>query len=194
VWDITWLPGPVAGTYHDLYLRLDLFSRKVVGWEVCAEEPSAWAARVLRQASLSEGRGRQPLVLHSDNGRPMKGGRLMATRHKLGISASFNRPGVSDDNAQAEAFFRTMKFRPGYPVKGFPTLEQARQWVVKFVRWDNGEHRHSAIPFVPPRCDTAARTAASSRHATGFINRPGPPDRPVGPAPRETGRGPRSTG
>jgi hypothetical protein len=80
----------------------------------------------------------------------MKGATMLATLQKLGIASSFSRPGVSDDNAQAEAFFRTLKYRPGYPTKGFLTLDAARQWVCKFVSWYNFEHRHSAIKFVTP--------------------------------------------
>ncbi len=110
VWDITWLPGPLAGTYYYLYLMLDLFSRKVVGWEVYEEETAEHASRVIRKASLAEGRGLTPLVLHSDNGSPMKGATMLTTLQKLGIAPSFSRPGVSDDNAQAEAFFRTLKY------------------------------------------------------------------------------------
>lgn len=150
VWDITWLPGPVAGTYYYLYLMLDLFSRKVVGWEVHDEESAEHASQVIRKASLAEGRGLAPLVLHSDNGSPMKGATMLTTLQKLGIAPSFSRPGVSDDNAQAEAFFRTLKYRPGYPGKGFKTLEAVRAWVLKFVRWYNTEHRHSALKFVTP--------------------------------------------
>lgn len=150
VWDITWLPGPVVGTFFYLYLMLDLFSRKVVGWEVFEEETAACAAIVVRKASLAEGRGLAPLVLHSDNGSPMKGATMLVTLQKLGIAASFSRPGVSDDNAQAEAFFRTLKYRPGYPSKGFITLEGARDWVKNFVHWYNHKHRHSALKFVTP--------------------------------------------
>lgn len=150
VWDITWLPGPVAGTFFYLYLMLDLYSRKVVGWEVFAEESAACAATVVQRASLAEGRGIAPLVLHSDNGSPMKGATMLVTLQKLGIAPSYSRPSVSDDNAQAEAFFRTLKYRPGYPGKGFADLNAARQWVMDFVRWYNVEHRHSAIKFVTP--------------------------------------------
>ena len=150
VWDITWLPGPVVGTFFYLYLMLDLFSRKVVGWEVFEEETAACAAVVVRKASLAEKRGLSPLVLHSDNGSPMKGATMLVTLQKLGIAASFSRPGVSDDNAQAEAFFRTLKYRPGYPSKGFKTLDGAREWVKNFVHWYNYTHRHSALKFVTP--------------------------------------------
>ena len=129
---------------------LDLFSRKVVGWEVHEEENAEHASVVVRKASLAEGRGLAPLVLHSDNGSPMKGATMLTTLHKLGIASSFSRPGVSDDNAQAEAFFRTLKYRPGYPGKGFKTLDAVRQWVLKFIRWYNTTHRHSALKFVTP--------------------------------------------
>lgn len=73
---------------------------------------------------------------------------MLATLQMLGIATSFSRPGVSDDNAQVEAFFRTLKYRPGYPSKGFATPESAQQWVLQFVRWYNTEHRHSALKFV----------------------------------------------
>lgn len=150
VWDITWLPGPIVGTFFYLYLMLDLFSRKVVGWEVHEEENADHASQVVRKASLAEGRGVTPMVLHSDNGSPMKGETMLATLQKLGIAPSFSRPGVSDDNAQAEAFFRTLKYRPGYPSKGFKTLDEARDWSMKFVRWYNTRHQHSALKFVTP--------------------------------------------
>jgi putative transposase len=150
LWDITWLPGPIAGLFFYLYLVLDLYSRKVVGWEVFAEENAEQASQVIRKASLAEGRALKATVLHSDNGSPMKGATMLETLRMLGIAPSFSRPGVSDDNAQVEAFFRTLKYRPAYPAKGFATLEAARSWVLKFVRWYNGEHRHSALKFVTP--------------------------------------------
>jgi len=150
VWDITWLPGPIVGTFFYLYLMLDLFSRKVVGWEVHEEENADHASLVVRKASLAEGRGLTPMVLHSDNGSPMKGETMLTTLHKLGIAPSFSRPGVSDDNAHAEAFFRTLKYRPGYPGKGFKTLDDARDWSMKFVRWYNTSNQHSALKFVTP--------------------------------------------
>lgn len=75
---------------------------------------------------------------------------MLATLQRLGIASSFSRPGVSDDNAQVEAFFRTLKYRPGFPSKGFATLEATQTWVLKFVRWYNTEHRHSALNFVTP--------------------------------------------
>ena len=149
-WDITYLPSPVRGMFFYLYLILDLYSRKIVGWEVHTQESSAHASALVRRAVLAEGGLGQPLVLHADNGGPQTGSTLMATLKHLGVIPSHSRPRVSDDNAFAETLFRTLKYRPAYPTGGFADLADARAWVLDFVRWYNTEHRHSALRFVTP--------------------------------------------
>ena len=129
-WDITWLAGPVRGQWFYLYLMLDLFSRKIVGWEIHTEESSELAAELVRKACLREGIVGQPLVLHSDNGSPMKGATLLETLSQLGVQTSYSRPRVSNDNPYAEAIFRTCKYRPDYPYGGFTDLAAARDWSV----------------------------------------------------------------
>jgi putative transposase len=149
-WDITYLPGPVRGLFFYLYLILDLYSRKIVGWDVHAAENSDHASALMRRSVLAAGCLGRPLVLHADNGSPQKGSTLLATLERLGITPSYSRPRVSDDNAYAETLFRTLKYRPAYPVNGFADLAEARAWVLEFVRWYNTEHRHSALAFVTP--------------------------------------------
>lgn len=149
-WDITWLPGPAKGVYFYLYLILDIYSRKIVGWEIHDHESSEQASVLVRKTHLSEEVGLKPLVLHSDNGSPMKGSSLMATLDNLGIASSYSRPRVSNDNAFAESIFRTCKYRPDYPYKGFAALEDARSWVLEFAHWYNVRHRHSGIKFMTP--------------------------------------------
>ncbi len=149
-WDITWLPGPVRGLFFYLYLILDVYSRKIVGFEVYERESAELGAWVVRRAVLAEGCIDKPLVLHADNGSPQKGSTLRATLAALGIEASYSRPRVSDDNAYSEALFRTCKYRPDYPQAGFESLEAARHWSLEFVRWYNQEHRHSSIRYVTP--------------------------------------------
>jgi putative transposase len=89
-------------------------------------------------------------VLHSDNGSPMKGSSMLETLYQLGVATSFSRPRVSNDNAYAESFFKTCKYRPDYPYKGFTNIENAREWVLKFSHWYNFNHKHSDIKFVTP--------------------------------------------
>jgi len=152
MWDITWLPGPAKGIYFYLYLILDLFSRKVVAWEIWLEESAENASILVRRGVLSEQcvLSRQPFVLHSDNGSPMKGASLLETLYSLGITPSKSRPRVSNDNPYVESFFRTCKYRPEYPYKGFGSLSEAREWVQRFVKWYNFEHRHSGLNFITP--------------------------------------------
>ena len=96
-WDITWMPGPVAGMFFYLYLIVDIFSRKIVGWEVHEREGADLAAMLIQKAVWAEARISRPLVLHADNGSPMKGATMKVTLEKLGILASYSRPRVSND-------------------------------------------------------------------------------------------------
>jgi transposase InsO family protein len=150
-WDITYLASTVTGRFFYLYLFMDLFSRKIVGWEVYENESSELAAKILRKAKLSEAlSGPHELVLHSDNGGPMKGATMLATMQKIGVVPSFSRPSVSNDNPFSEALFKTLKYVPIYPGKPFDSVEEARQWVAKFCKWYNNSHRHSGLKFVTP--------------------------------------------
>jgi transposase InsO family protein len=150
-WDITWLAGPVRGCFFYLYLILDLYSRKIVAWQVHERECAEYAAALATEACFLEGiTGDSVLVLHADNGGPMKGASMLATLQWLGVVPSFSRPRVSDDNPFSEALFRTLKYRPDYPERAFADLDEARAWVEQFVRWYNHQHRHSGIRFVTP--------------------------------------------
>ena len=149
-WDITYLPTRVIGIYFYLYLFLDIFSRKIVGWQVYETESSALASAVMRDICEREYIEPNQVVLHSDNGSPMKGATMLATLQSLGVMSSFSRPAVSNDNPFSESIFKTLKYRPDYPNRAFENLFAARQWVGTFVHWYNLVHRHSAIRFVTP--------------------------------------------
>lgn len=151
MWDITYLNGPVKGQFYYLYLISDLFSRDIVGWEVWEEQTDELASVLIRRTCLKQQRlSTQPLVLHSDNGSPMKGATMLETLYKLGITPSNSRPRVSNDNPYAESLFKTLKYRPNYQPKGFENLGEARKWCADFVHWYRYEHHHSGIKFVTP--------------------------------------------
>ena len=149
-WDITYLRSSVRGMFFYLYLVLDIYSRKIVGWTVEQTESMELSSALLEQTCQQLGVDPKGIVLHSDNGGPMKGSTMLATLQRLGIVPSFSRPSVSDDNPFSEALFRTLKYRPEYPSKPFASLEEARNWVAAFVTWYNTDHLHSAIRFVTP--------------------------------------------
>jgi transposase InsO family protein len=149
-WDITYLPSLIRGQFFYLYLFVDIFSRKIVGWQAYEEESSALASELLRDLCRCEGVQSKQLILHSDNGSPMKGSTMLATMQQLGVMPSFSRPSVSNDNPYSESLFKTLKYRPQYPLKPFADVIEARQWISGLVEWYNHEHRHSAISFVTP--------------------------------------------
>lgn len=159
-WDITHLRAAVRGTFYFLYLVVDVYSRKIVAWAVEAEESQDLAADMIDGAIREHDVPENALVLHADNGGPMKGSTMLATLQRLGIVPSFSRPRVSDDNAYAESLFKTLKYRPEYPRKPFESLQAARHWVENFVRWYNAEHLHSAIRYVTPDDRHAGRDVA----------------------------------
>lgn len=151
-WDMTYLPTAVLGQWFFLYLILDLYSRKIVGFTVEATDHSDHAAHLLRRTALAEGihaLADKP-VLHGDNGATLKATTVLAMLHWLGLKPSYSRPRVSNDNAHAEALFRTAKYRPEFPAGGFRSLEVACLWANNFVRWYNTEHLHSGIRYVTP--------------------------------------------
>jgi len=156
-WDITYLLSPVRGRFYYLYMVVDVWSRKIVGYAVHDRESSELAADLVLDVCLLRKIDPEGIVLHSDNGGPMKGSTMLATLQQLGVVASFSRPSVSNDNPYSESLFRTMKYRPEYPSGRFESLEQARAWVELFVRWYNTEHLHSGINFVTPADRHAGR-------------------------------------
>ena len=168
-WDMTYLPAVVTGRWFHLYLILDLYSRKVVGWEVHDSDDSEHAVHLVRRTALAEGIAAMPNkpVLHGDNGSTLKATTVLAMLNWLGVKPSYSRPRVSDDNAFAESLFRTAKYRPEFPAKGFTDLDQARTWAAEFVRWYNVDHRHSGIRYVSPaqRHDGQDKALLAARHA-----------------------------
>ena len=150
-WDITLLPGAVKGQFYYLYMVMDVWSRRILGVEVHEQENGHLARAFFDRVCRDEGICKSlATVLHSDNGAPMRSFTLAAKLSELGVTRSFSRPGVSNDNAFAESLFRTMKYHHSYPRKRFRDLLSVKTWVDGFVDWYNNEHRHSGIQYVTP--------------------------------------------
>mgnify|MGYP005850005525 FL=1 len=151
-WDMTFLPAAVIGRWFYLYLILDVYSRKIVGFEVHDSDDAAHPAHLVKRTALAEGIHAMLTkpVLHGDNSSTLKATTVLAMLYWLGIKPSYSRPRVSDDNAYVESLLRTAKYRPEFPHKGFADLDEARAWASRFVHWYNHEHRHSGIRYVSP--------------------------------------------
>lgn len=147
-WDITYLKTLIRGQFYYVYLMMDVWSRKIVGFDVHEEESMEHSSILINNICINEGIEKDQLVLHSDNGGPMKGATMLATLERLGVAASFSRPRVSNDNPFSESLFKTLKYCPKYPER-FVSLAEAKQWMIVFMDWYNN-HQHSGIKFVTP--------------------------------------------
>lgn len=178
-WDITYLKTTVLGQFFYLYLFMDIFSRKIVGWQIHECESSQLAAQIVQDIARHEGYEQHQVVIHSDNGSPMKGATLLATFQNLGITSSYSRPSVSNDNPYSESLFKTLKYCPYFPANPFQDVVDARQWMSDFVQWYNYQHRHSGINYVTPAQRHAGldKMILAKRHETYQIAKQKHPER-----------------
>lgn len=160
-WDITKLATLERGIFLHLYVVIDLFSRYVVGWMVATKECKHLAAQLFAEAVARH--GVEPgLTVHSDRGSAMKSDTLAQLFADLGVSRSFSRPHVSDDNAFSEAQFKTLKYQPDYPDR-FSGVLHARGWLEPFFTWHNDDHQHSGLALFTPAEVFHGRIAAVHR-------------------------------
>ncbi len=188
-WDISKLKAATRGSWYFLYVILDVFSRYIVGWTVRHHENGELAKALIEQAI-----GQQPVtpsVLHADRGAPMRSKHVSELLDDLGVSKTHSRPYTSSDNPYSEANFKTLKYRPAFPVR-FDSIEHAQDHCRAFVHWYNHQHRHSGIGLMTPAAIHhgtapqlhAARAqvlnAAYQQHPERFVRRPPtPPELPT---------------
>ena len=189
-WDITRLLGPHKWTYYYLYVLLDLFSRKVVGWLIAAREAAELAEQLVAETCAREGIAPDQLTLHADRGSPMIAQSLALLLTDLGVHKSHSRPHVSNDNPYSEAQFKTLKYSPTFPAF-FGSLADARAWCQAFLLWYNHEHHHTGIGLLTPAVVHAGQAEAVqaqrqavlaiayAAHPARFVN--GPPVPPTLP-------------
>ena len=186
-WDITKLLGPAKWTYYYLYVVLDIFSRYVVAWRLEYRESATLAREMIEEAITREGVDPSQLTIHADRGTSMTSKTVAQLYSDLGVTKSFSRPHVSDDNPFSEAHFKTLKYGPHFPTH-FANIEHGRVHCRRFFPWYNDEHRHSGIALLTPadvhfgraqtradaRCDVLR--AAWEAHPERFVRgRPEPP-------------------
>ena len=124
-WDITKLMGPAKWTYFYLYVIIDIFSRRVVGWCVADAESAALFKALFDDALAKHHVAPGQLTLHADRGGPMKAKATALLLADLGVTKSHSRPHTSNDNPFSESHFKTLKYQPQFP-KRFGCIEDAK--------------------------------------------------------------------
>ena len=147
-WDITKLRGPNRGVYFDAYVMLDIYSRKVIHWEVHVTENGELAKGFI-SAAIAANDGVRPTFIHSDNGTSMTSKDVAKLLSDLYIVRSLSRPHVSNDNPYSEAAFKTLKYCPAFPGT-FTSIYDARVFMGQFFAYYNSDHRHSGIGLYTP--------------------------------------------
>jgi putative transposase len=190
-WDITKLLGPVKWTYFYLYVILDIFSRYVVGWMVAPNESAALAQKLIKETCAKQNIVKGQLTIHADRGCSMKSKPVALLLADLGVTKTHSRPHTSDDNPYSEAQFKTLKYRPDFPVR-FGSIQDSRSFCQVFFPWYNKEHRHTGIGLLTPevvhygltgeviKARSEVLQAAYEAHPERFVRKiPSPPSVPT---------------
>ena len=190
-WDITKLMGPAKWTYFYLYVIIDIFSRRIVGWCVADAENAALFKMLFEDATTKHQVPPGQLTLHADRGAPMKAKVTVQLLADLGVTKSHSRPHVSNDNPFSESHFKTLKYQPKFP-KRFGCIEDAKAFCRDFFTWYNQDHHHAGIGLMTPdqvhygQADAvhAARQlvldGAFSKNPERFVKKPpNPPAKPT---------------
>lgn len=190
-WDITKLKGPAKWTYFYLYVIIDIFSRRIVGWCLADAENAALFKILFDDAITKHQVPPGQLTLHADRGAPMTAKVTAQLLADLGVTKSHSRPHVSNDNPFSESHFKTLKYQPKFPPR-FGSLEDAKAFCRDFFTWYNQDHHHAGIGLMTPdqvhygQTDAvhAARQrvldGAFSKNPGRFVNKPpNPPEKPT---------------
>jgi putative transposase len=146
-WDTSPLASTVKKVFFHLYVILDIYSRFAVKWSVEPREDARLAEQLFQRAC--EDADAPGVIVHSDNGPIQRSNVIADCYSELGITSSYSRPHVSNDNPYSESLFKTAKYLPEYP-QAFETIEQAQQWADETFTHYNYEHYHSGIGMLTP--------------------------------------------
>ena len=148
-WDITKLMGPAKWTYFYLYVIIDIFSRRVVGWCVADAESARLFKVLFEDAVARHSVTAGQLTLHADRGAPMKAKATALLPADLGVTKSHSRPYTSNDNPFSESHFKTLKYQPQFPQR-FGSIEDAKAFCRRFFDWYNRDHHHAGLGLMTP--------------------------------------------
>jgi putative transposase len=148
-WDITKLMGPAKWSYFYLYVIIDIFSRRIVGWHIADAETAALFKPLFDDAVVKHNIAPGQLTLHADLGAPMKAKATALLLADLGVTKSHSRPYTSNDNPFSESCFKTLKYQPQFP-RRFGCIEDAKMFCRRFFDWYNRDHHHAGIGLMTP--------------------------------------------
>lgn len=174
VGDITYLPLQ-NGQWAYLATWMDLFSRKILGWQIASSMTAELVIEALKKAIIRE---HLPagLIVHSDRGGQYVDAELRNLLKQHGFEQSMTRADETYDNAHAESLFsryKTELLEDG----AFTDLEQARSETFAYIEgYYNRTRRHSGLSYLSPenferafdQRTGAPRIASAATHGQGL--------------------------
>lgn len=138
----------VNNHYYYICTYIDLFSRKVVGWNIGRNNSTQLTKRTFLKAYTH--RNPKTLILHTDNGACYTSFSFNQALAKRTVSHSYSRPRIPQDNAVAESFFNTLK-REGIFLNGYPkSYRELQENVGQFISKYNSERPHEHLGHISP--------------------------------------------
>lgn len=111
---------------------------------ISRKENSALAQQLMDEALSRYQVTLDQLTIHQDRGSPMIALSYLDLLGERGVTGSYSRPRVSNDNPFSESQFKTTKYQPDYPGR-FESVSHSRQWFESYVDWYNFQHHHSSL-------------------------------------------------
>jgi transposase InsO family protein len=145
--DVTYLP--VAGRWMYLATVLDIGTRRLLGYSMAEHMRAELVTDALNAAVHARGGDVAGVIFHSDHGAQYSSAAFAQACAQVGVRQSMGAVGSSADNSLAEAFFASLK-REILPTHGWPTAEQARLKVFRWLTFYNNRRRHSALGHLSP--------------------------------------------
>ncbi|BBM02526.1 transposase [Microbulbifer sp. GL-2] len=153
--DVTYLK--INGQWQYLAVIIDLYSRKVLGWELSDTRTVELTLSALNKA-VRRKNIESDLIFHSDRGSEYGAYAYQNRLKELGIEPSMNRPGFMNDNVYVESFFQTLKTE-SFKGFNFESVEELRTNLAWYLdRYYNFKRRHGSLGFKSP--DEYERMAA----------------------------------
>ena len=144
--DFTYVPTDEGWLYVCSFV--DLFSRRVVGWETSDTIDRNLAIAAFRRAVENRHPGKH-LVIHTDRGCQYTSWDFRREVAAIGGIQSMSRPGTPYDNACAETFFKTLKTECVERYH-FKTRKEARDTIAKYILFYNRVRIHQSLGYLTP--------------------------------------------
>ncbi len=145
--DITYLK--VGGEWRYLAVVMDLYSRRIIGWDLGRYKNAELTRSALKKA-LSHRKVEDGLIFHTDRGSEYGAYLIQDELTKAGIKSSMNRPDSLTDNIHVESFFRTLKTEcyHGLSFKNENDLRVALSYYLD--SYYNEKRSHTSLEFTAP--------------------------------------------